>query len=142
MADFLDVTVYPDPNPALTGWLVGPECRRIMEERANMAMLLYQAQVAKRTGRLARSARAHVEIGGDKHDRWVGELIVGDDPGVDYAASHEFGVEAEIEGPAKPKLGKRGKPLKNQKYVEGPVITGDHHAAHDLNVVLSELGNF
>ncbi len=122
----MDYTIYPEPNPAVSACLLGPQMRAIMEERANMALLLYQAQVAKRTGRLARSARAHVEIGGKDHDRWIGELIIGG--GIDYGASHEFGVNAEVEGPVQ----------------EGhdEVVTGGHHAAHDLNQVLAELGNY
>lgn len=90
MAEFLDVDI-PEPNPAITALLVSARMRAIMEERANTAQMLYQAQVAKRTGRLARSARAHTEIGGKRNDRWIGELIIGG--GIDYGAAHEFGAD-------------------------------------------------
>jgi len=56
-----------------------------------MAMLLYQATVAKRTGALAASAHATTEIGGARSDRHIGVLLVGG-RGVDYSLAHEFGV--------------------------------------------------
>jgi hypothetical protein len=90
----MDVTV-PEPNEALTAVLLSPTMRTIVEERANTAAMLYQATVAKRTGRLAASAHAHTEVGGKYHDRWTGELLVGAIGSlgtVDYAASHEFGT--------------------------------------------------
>ena len=89
---FLDVDI-PEPNEALSALMVSPRMRDIVSERAHMAQMLYQAQVAKRTGRLAKSADAHTEVGGKRHDRWIGELTIGG-MGVDYAASHEFGTSA------------------------------------------------
>lgn len=113
----------PTPNPAVSAALVGPEVRRILEERADMAALLLQAQIAKRTGTLARSIRSHVEIGGMKNDRWVGVMSVGDDrgrAGAYYAASHEFGTGD--------KPGSR----------PGSTVT---EGAADLNEILEQLGS-
>lgn len=84
--------------------------------------MLYQALVAKRTGRLAASARAHVEIGGVRKDRWIGELVVGGaGPRGEafYAASHEFGHDVVVDHE----------------------VIGHAKAAHDLNSVLEELGS-
>ncbi|MFT4202192.1 hypothetical protein [Gordonia sp. (in: high G+C Gram-positive bacteria)] len=72
-------------------WLTGPECRRLVSRKASEAAMVYQALVAKRTGRLARSAKHSTVIGGAKGDRWVGRVTV-DAP---YAASHEFGYTSE-----------------------------------------------
>lgn len=104
----------PEPNPALAEVLLGETMRRIMEERAGMAALLTQAQVAKRTGTLARSAHSSVEVGGVRNDRWVGVMVLGDasrtgsQGGAFYAASHEFGTHVQS-------------------------------GSHDLNVVLEQL---
>ena len=113
----------PTPNPAVAEVLVGPEVRRIMEERADMAALMLQARIAKRTGTLARSIRSHVEMGGKKNDRWIGGMGAGDDrgrAGAYYGASHEFGTGD--------KPGSRS----GSEVVEG---------AHDLNFILEELGS-
>lgn len=106
----------PEPNPALSGWLRGEVCRSIVAERANTAQWLYQSRVAKRSGHLARSARAYTEIGGIRHDRWIGVMLVGF--GLEYDPAHEFGYTT--------RRGKRAR----QRYVPG---------AHDLNAVLEEL---
>ncbi|MBY0440984.1 MAG: hypothetical protein K2Q25_02415 [Mycobacteriaceae bacterium] len=106
----MDVNI-PEPNRALTELLVSARMRAIVEERANTAAMLYQAQVAKRTGRLAASAHASTEIGGVRQDRWIGVLTVGS--ALPYGASHEFGTRAH----------------------------GQTDAAHDLNRVLEQLGS-
>ena len=122
----MDVKIYADPNPALGAVLVGGEVRRAVEERANMAMLLYQAQVTKRTGALAASAHVTTEITHvvKGQDRWVGTLLVGD-RGVDYALAHEFGT------------GTHPRSVKNLDRVAD--VTP---AAHDLNIVLEQLSAF
>jgi hypothetical protein len=79
--------------------------RTLVAGRAEVAKAIYQGIVAKRTGRLARSARVETFVGGKKNDRWIGRLIV-DAP---YTASHEYGTE-------------------------------DGAGAHDLNIVLNQLG--
>ena len=78
-----------DPNPAIAGLLASPEMRALMFSKAETAKAIYQAAVAKRTGRLARSARTSTYFGGPKGDRWTGRLTVPED----YAASHEFGTD-------------------------------------------------
>lgn len=114
----------PEPNPALTEVLLSERMRGIVEERANTAMMLAQDQVAKRTGALARSAHAATEVGGVRNDRWIGVTTLGG-RGVDYAASHEFG--ADVVG-----LGEGGKG--STRYADA------QPGAHDLNVVLEQLG--
>lgn len=104
----------PAPNPFLTQWLVGPECKRLVESTTHTAEMLFQAEVAKRSGDLARSSRVEMVIGGKKADRWEGHLTVGN--GLDYGAAHEFGTD-----------------------------DGDENiqaGAHDLTVVLNQLGGF
>lgn len=132
----MDVRIYPHPNPAVTAALKGERMRAIVFEITEIAHALYVDQVAKRTGRLAASAHASTEIGGVDHDRWVGVLTVGGTGSagtVDYALPHEFGTKAVVEGPVPESTG-------GQHNLDERVITGGHHAAHDLNRVLEELG--
>lgn len=108
-----DIPSWPaDSNPAVQGLLKSPEMRALMFERAETAQALYRDIVAKRTGRLARSARVETYIGGERNpnDRWCGRLIVE----APYAASHEFGFD---DGDLDVRAG-----------------------VHDLNVVLNQLG--
>lgn len=107
----MDVDI-PVPNQALSALMLSERMRGIVAEVANNAQFLYQSEVAKRTGLLAASAHSGTEVGGKRHDRWIGELQVGGlGPlgTVEYAASHEFG-------------------------------TSSQKAAHDLNRVLEQLG--
>lgn len=118
----MDVNI-PRPNPALTALFKSATMRRIVEDRANTAALLYQSEVAKDTARLATSAHASTEIGGAKYDRWIGVLDVGGPSPlgeVTYAASHEFG---------------------HQVVAQGGEIVGYAPPAHDLNRVLEMIGN-
>ena len=85
-----DVSV-PTPNPFIAQWLVGQECRRLVESTTHVAEMLFQAEVAKRSGDLARSTRVEMFLGGRKADRWVGSLTVGTN--LDYGASHEYGTQ-------------------------------------------------
>jgi hypothetical protein len=127
----VDVTIYPDPNPALTAVLRGERMRSIVFEIGEIAHVLYVDQVAKRTGMLAASAHVSTEIGGVDQDRWIGVLTVGGN-GVDYAATHEFGRQADVEGP-------QPESTDGVHNLDDRVRTGGHHAAHDLNRVLEEL---
>ena len=129
----MKVTIY-DPNPAIGAALASPRMRSIVGEVAEVAQALYRDRVAKRTGRLAASARVSTEFAAVKkgQPRWVGILTVGGSGSrgtVNYGAAHEFGVGTHIDtslaGPALP--GEEG------------VRTGGHHAAHDLNAVLAAL---
>lgn len=119
----MEVTVYPEPNPALSAALIGPGMRRACEHSVNIGLLLYQAQVAKRSADLARSARATTEIGGVDSDRWIGVLTVGG-RGVDYGASHDMG---------------RGDKPGSIANLDGKQQV--QRGAHDLNRVL-ELGGY
>lgn len=121
----IDINV-PEPNEGLAELLLSEDMRGFVAEIAGYGEDLYQAQVAKDSGDLARSATSFTEIGGEHRDRHVGVILVGG-RGVDYAASHEFGTNAEVEGPAEPG--------------EETVVTGGHHAAHDLDVVGQQLGS-
>lgn len=112
----------PIPNPFVKDFLVGAQCRGIITERTNTALLMYQATVAKRSGALAGAAHASIGRGGVKNDRWVGTLSVGDlGVGVDYVLAHEFGADERFDG-------NRGDPSFDE--TEG---------AHDLNTVLETL---
>lgn len=94
----------------LTEYFVGPELREVVETVTNSAVMLTQAEIAKRTGLLASTIHGHTEVGpvlaGD--DRWIGEITVGGQGSLgtplgaggvdsksglhDYAASYEFGA--------------------------------------------------
>lgn len=78
----------PSPNPAIRAILLSSQIQTLMRERGEAAQAIYRSIVAKRTGRLAGSARVEVQIGGRRNDRWTARLIV-DAP---YAASHEYGT--------------------------------------------------
>lgn len=132
----MEVKIYDDPNPALGAVLASPQIRSTVFEIAEIAQAIYRDRVAKRTGRLAASARPSTQF--DRvykgQPRWVGVLTIGGigpRGTVDYAAAHEFGADTYIDeslsGPALP--GDTG------------VRTGGAHAAHDLNAVLAALGS-
>lgn len=69
--------------------LMGQPMKRLMESRANTVAMLYQASVAKRSGALARDVRVTTRIGGTANDRWVGQVIVGEN--IIHDLPHEFG---------------------------------------------------
>ncbi|WP_280317297.1 hypothetical protein [Nocardia wallacei] len=106
-----DIPAYD--NPAVKALLVSPQMRALMYERGELAKAVYQGEVAKRTGRLARSARVATYIGGRRNDRWYARLTVG---GVEapHGPAHEFG------------------------YDDGD--TDIRAGTHDLNAVLNALG--
>lgn len=110
----MEVDLKTDPS-AVGEFMMSQRCRDIVSERAELAALLFQAEVAKRTGALARTAKAHTEVGGKRHDRWVGVVSVASGS-VYYEAAHEFGYTSK---------GKDG----------GHFIPGHH----DLNIVLGQL---
>lgn len=116
----MDVDLKTDPS-AVGEFMKSQRCREICYERADMAMMLYQAEVAKRTGNLSRTAHARTEIGGKRHDRWIGVMSVSA-RSVEYEAAHEFGYTKKVGHGA---LGPR------------ELIPG----YHDLNVVLEQLGS-
>lgn len=82
-----DVNV-PAPNPFITEWLRGQQCRDLVTDAAELYRSLYHVFVAKRTGELAFSASVDTDIEGD---RWVAVMSIGNHI-ARYAASHEFGT--------------------------------------------------
>lgn len=118
----MEVTIY-EPNQALAEALTSPQMHAAVEERINTAAMLYQAEVAKRTGALAAAVHTHVGIGGIGHDRMVGELVVGGAGPrgkVDYGAAREYGADVVVDG-------------------ERHVAANEAH--HDLQQVLEQLGD-
>jgi hypothetical protein len=112
----------PLPNHFVKDYLLGPECRGIITERTHTALWMYQAEVTKRSGGLARSAHASIGRGGLKNDRWIGTLTIGEFGIVgDYVLAHEFGADKRFDS-------NRGDPAFDE--TEG---------AHDLNLVLETL---
>lgn len=85
----MDDIDIPNPNPALTAILASPRMFELVRQRTEVAKVLWQSAVAKRTGRLRASARVTVGIGGYKNDRPIGQLTIGE--GLDYGAAHQFG---------------------------------------------------
>lgn len=90
----------PNRNRWRGAWLVGPECRVVVTERINTAEMLYQAEVAKRSGRLAGATRVTVQRGGPKRNYLEGVLTVGGQSArgmVDYILPHEFGAQERFD---------------------------------------------
>lgn len=79
-------------NPAIAGILLSSQMRALMFERAEIAQAIYRDIVAKRTGRLARSARVETFRGGRLNDRWKSRLIVGGSE-APYGLAHEYGFD-------------------------------------------------
>lgn len=122
----MDVTI-PEPNAAIGGVFASEQLRSIVFEIAELAQALYVERVAKRTGRLAASARASTDLAHviKGAPRWVGELTVGGTGAagtVDYAASHEFGTH-------------EGAPTDSGRFGTPETV-----GAEDLNYVLGALG--
>jgi hypothetical protein len=90
----VDVDI-PEKNPWRGQWLRSRECRALVTERGRTAEMLYQAEVAKRTGGLARSTHLSTALGGVKKNYWEATLTVGGPSPVgliDYVLPHEFGA--------------------------------------------------
>lgn len=85
----------PVPNPFIISWLVGDECRDLMQAQILRALAFWRltAGLNARTGREVSSARTSVHIGGVHGDRFVAELIVGGaDSPAPYTLSDQFGA--------------------------------------------------
>ena len=119
MARLTDINI-PKPNPAIREVQKSARMREIVLLLASVGVDLYQAKVAKRTTRLARSARASAEIGGNHNNMWVGVVTVGQ--GLSYELPHEFGADVPLFGDEHDKF--------------------EQHPAHDLNFVLENLGGY
>lgn len=85
----MDDIDIPNPNPALTAILASPRMFELVRQRTEVAKVLWQSAVAKRTRRLRASARVTVGIGGYNNDRPIGRLTIGE--GLRYGAAHQFG---------------------------------------------------
>lgn len=94
-----DIDLYgkPDNNPALAEILLGERLTGIIAEYTSQVAANYVQRLGDRPrkgdqhpGRLASSVRAGVRIGGNRHDRVIGEVVVG----AEYAAADEFGRHA------------------------------------------------
>jgi hypothetical protein len=123
----IHIPLQPE-NDAIRAAKKSPRMRQIVEHIANTGVLLFQAQVAKRSANLAASAHAHTEIGGVHRDMWVGVVTVGGygaRGGVDYALAHEDG---------------RGDHPRSIKNLDGKTVV--QHPAHDLNFVLEHLAEY
>ncbi len=105
-----DVNV-PAPNPFLTQWLIGPECRSAVFQAGEMAEALYRQIAAKRTGRMA--ASTHVTTG-IENGRWVSLMTVT----APYAPAQIFGAGNH--------------PGSTHQHFQ--------RASHDLNQVLDMMG--
>lgn len=128
----MDDINIPSPNPALTAILVSPKMARIVRLKTEFANTRYRAIVAKRSRRLAASARVKLSIGGHKKDRWVGQLIVGE--GLKYGASHEFGHQAA-------RSTESGQYVERSPHRRRAVRKRKARAAKDLKQVLRSMRN-
>ena len=80
-----NIRTYQVPSAVL----FSPRLGALLYSEAQEIVRLYQAIVAKRTGRLGASADASVGVGGRKNDRLVGRVTVG--TGLEYGVLHEIG---------------------------------------------------
>ncbi|ATN93983.1 neck protein [Mycobacterium phage Kumao] len=90
----MEVDIYPDPNPALTAILVGPELKAAVIDKTHQVVAVYTQKLANRPrkgdrhpGNMLRHTKGVVDIGGYRKDRWVGEVSVK----TAYAAADELG---------------------------------------------------
>lgn len=86
-----DIEIYGLPPQVL----LSPGLSAQMLGHANEVAALYRGIVAKRTGKLAASATAYVQVAGHKKDRVIGKVVVG--TGLEYAVLHEFGSKSNPE---------------------------------------------
>lgn len=94
MDHYLDVKLYPYPNPALSEILVGEGMRAVLTDYTEKVRSNYVARLANRPrrgdkhpGLMAENTHASVHVGGYKGDRLIGEITVA----TEYAATDEFG---------------------------------------------------
>lgn len=116
----MDVDI-PEKNPWRGQWLKSSECRVLVTERTHTAEMLYQAEVSRRSGRLAGATHVSTALGGPKRNYWEGILTVGGASAtglLDYVLPHEFGAR--------------------ERYSEnrGDPIFDETEGAHDLDMVL------
>ena len=126
----MDDIHIPTPNPALAQILVSGQMKNVVRSVTELARTKYRAVVAKRSGKLAASARVRLHIGGHANDRWVGTLTIGE--GTGHGLAHEFGHKSRRNtktGAFVSRSGPRRKGLKTTK----------NQGAKDLKKVLRSL---
>lgn len=91
---YLEVDLYPAPNPALTEILVSDKLGAIVSDYTSKVAAVFLSSIAGRPrkgdrhpGLMAEGTYASIHIGGFKNDRIVGEV----GSTVDYMSSDEFG---------------------------------------------------
>lgn len=94
---YLEVDLYPYPNPALTQILVSEQLGKVVADYTSKVAAVYTQRLTGRKrigdrhpGLMQNNIKAAVHIGGLKNDRVVGEITVS----TDYAAADEFGRHA------------------------------------------------
>lgn len=94
---YLEVDLYPYPNPALTEILLGERLGAVVGEYTAKVVSVFTSSMAgrprigdKHPGLMIENTTASVHIGGNKNDRVIGEILVD----VPYAAADEFGRHA------------------------------------------------
>ncbi|OQW34507.1 MAG: hypothetical protein A4E20_10835 [Nitrospira sp. SG-bin2] len=101
-ADFyLDVHIYPYPNPALTEILKSERLGAVVADYTQKVAAVYIQNIADRPrrgdrhpGLMASNVKAAIMIGGFKNDRVIGEVLVD----VEYATSDEYGRHSPTPG--------------------------------------------
>ena len=105
---FLEARLFPSPNPAVTGLLLGPKMAMVMQAFALRAATNYISQNPINTSDPGRATRAGghpvgsqlqtltvtTPIGGLKNDRRVGELSIM----TPYAPASNYGRHSPTEG--------------------------------------------
>lgn len=94
---YLEVHLYPPPNPALAEILLSGRMEEVIWEYAAQVAAAYAQKMAPRP-RIGdkhpflstQSVKIDTPIGGAKHDRKIGEITVE----VEYASADEFGRKA------------------------------------------------
>lgn len=104
-------------NPAAyANMLNNPMLSAKLAMKAVELMILYQASVGKKTGKLQASADVDVRVGGKKNDRQIGVVTIADDSVVDewkgkpfyYGVYHEAGTTNSKRAKRRKSSGPRG----------------------------------
>lgn len=95
--NYLEVELFPAPNPALTQILKGDQLAAVVTDYTQKVASVFVSSIQgrphigdKHPGLMTGSTYANVHIGGFKNDRVVGEV----GSTVDYMAADEFGRHA------------------------------------------------
>ena len=126
----MDDIDIPKPNPALAQILLSSQMQNVVRSVTELAKTKYQAIVAKRSGKLAASARVRLHIGGHNNDRWVGTLTVGE--ATAHGLAHEFGHKSRRDTNTGAFVARSAKRRKGLKTTKSP-------GAKDLKKVLRSM---